>query len=47
MPGKGVTSDPTAMRMFLVDTFSSVPSSLVTVTSFGPETLPNPLILVI
>lgn len=36
IPGKGVTSDPVAIRMFFVFTFSCVPSFLWTVTSFIP-----------
>jgi hypothetical protein len=43
MPGNGVTSDPVAMRMFLVLTSSLEPSSFVTVTSLGDVMLPSPL----
>lgn len=46
MPGKGVTSDPVAIRIFLVETFSVLPSFLNTVTSFGPVILPWPFIWV-
>lgn len=42
MPGKGVTSEPVAIRMFLVLTVSLEPSSLRTVTSLGPVILPWP-----
>lgn len=35
MPGKGVTSEPVAMRMFLERTTSFSPSSFSTVTSVG------------
>lgn len=43
IPGKGVTSEPVAMRMFLVLMTCSLPSSAVAVTWFLPVTLPNPL----
>ena len=36
IPGNGVTSDPEAMRMFLVVIISFEPSAFVTVTSLGP-----------
>ena len=42
IPGKGVTSDPVAMRMFLVLTVSTDPSWFVTCTSFGFAILPWP-----
>ena len=35
IPGKGVTSDPVAMRMFLVLIVETDPSSAVTWTSLG------------
>ena len=40
MPGNGVTSDPVAMRMFLVLTSSLEPSPFVTVTSLGAVIVP-------
>lgn len=43
IPGKGVTSDPVAIRMFFVLTTSVEPSSFRAVTSFGPVILPCPL----
>lgn len=43
MPGKGVTSEPVAMRMFLVLMTCSVPSAVVAVTWFFPVNLPKPL----
>uniref|UniRef100_A0A8D9ARP4 Uncharacterized protein n=1 Tax=Cacopsylla melanoneura TaxID=428564 RepID=A0A8D9ARP4_9HEMI len=42
IPGNGVTSDPVAIRMFLVFTSSLEPSGLRTVTVFGPVILPCP-----
>ena len=42
IPGKGVTSDPVAIRMFLVLTVSMDPSCFVTCTSFGFAILPWP-----
>ena len=41
-PGNGMTSDPVAMRMFLVGTVSLLPSFFVTVTSFVPVIVPRP-----
>lgn len=43
IPGKGVTSEPVAMRMFLVLMTCSPPSAVVAVTWFLPVTLPKPL----
>lgn len=43
IPGKGVTSEPVAMRMFLVLMTCSLPSAVVAVTWFFPVTLPKPL----
>lgn len=43
MPGKGVTSEPVAMRMFLVLMTCSLPSAAVAVTWFFPVTRPKPL----
>lgn len=43
IPGKGVTSEPVARRMFLVLMTCSVPSPSWAVTWFLPVTLPNPL----
>ena len=40
MPGKGVTSDPVAMSIFFVETFSWEPSFFATDTSFGPVMVP-------
>lgn len=40
IPGKGVTSDPVAISIFLACIFSSVPSALSAVTSLGPVILP-------
>ena len=45
-PGKGVTSDPVGYENILVETFSSVPSFLNTVTSLGPVILPWPFMCV-
>lgn len=42
IPGKGVTSEPVAIRIFFVLTFSEEPSSLSTVTSLGPVIFPCP-----
>jgi len=40
MPGKGVTSDPVAIMMFLAETTSELPSDFMTVTSLAPVILP-------
>jgi len=40
IPGNGVTSEPTAMRIFLVLRISFEPSSFFTLTSPGPFILP-------
>ena len=45
-PGKGVTSEPVAMRIFLVATVSVEPSLLVTVTSLLPVMVPKPCLWV-
>ena len=42
MPGKGVTSDPVAIRMFLELMTCSLPSSQMAVTWFLPLTRPYP-----
>ena len=42
IPGKGVTSDPVAMRIFLAVTTSELPSLLNAVTSLGPVIVPCP-----
>ncbi len=46
IPGKGVTSDPVAMRMFFVFTVSTDPSCFFTCTSFGFAMEPWPSTLV-
>lgn len=43
MPGKGVTSEPVAIRMFLVLMTCSLPSAATAVTWFFPVTRPKPL----
>lgn len=43
IPGKGVTSEPVARRMFLVLMTWLLPSAAVAVTWFFPVTLPKPL----
>lgn len=43
IPGKGVTSDPVAIRMFLVLITSDEPSGFMAVTWFLPVILPWPL----
>lgn len=43
MPGKGVTSEPVAIRIFFVLTTSELPSDFNAVTSLGPVILPWPL----
>ena len=43
IPGIGATSEPVAMRMFLVATTPFPPSDLLTETSFGPVKVPTPL----
>lgn len=45
-PGKGVTSEPVAIRMFFVLIFSVDPSGLSTVTSLGPVIRPKPFMCV-
>ncbi|PAV58675.1 hypothetical protein WR25_10057 [Diploscapter pachys] len=40
MPGKGVTSEPVAMRMFLAVMFSVEPSFFFTETWLGPVIVP-------
>lgn len=47
IPGKGDTSDPVAIKIFLVLTTSEEPSSFKAVTWFTPVILPCPLIKVI
>ena len=46
IPGNGVTSEPVAIKIFLVLTTSVDPSSFKAVTSLLPEILPCPLIRV-
>lgn len=44
IPGNGVTSEPTAKRMFLVLRTSDEPSSFLTLTWPGALTVPKPRI---
>ena len=41
-PGRGVTSDPVAMMMFLVASVVVAPSAVATSTSVGLRSLPHP-----
>ncbi len=43
MPGKGVTSEPVAIKMFFVLMVVVLPSSAATSTSLGLLILPHPL----
>jgi len=43
MPGKGVTSEPVAIRMFLAEMEEEDPSAAATLTVFLSAMLPHPL----
>jgi hypothetical protein len=41
--GNGLTSEPTASRMFLLSTTCDPPAARFTDTELGPDSLPQPL----